>query len=77
MNEPESSLHESLIAPLGALIAAAAARTQVVVVTHSPSLRAALTASGAEVVELESSGYGTRVRGQLPLERPRWQWPAR
>lgn len=76
VNEPESSL-QSLIAPLGALNAAAATRTQVVVVTHSPALRAALTASGAEVVELESSGYGTRVRGQLPLERPRWQWPAR
>jgi predicted ATPase len=77
VNEPESSLHESLIEPLGALLATAAAQTQVVVVTHSPALLRALTAAGGETVELESSGYGTRVRGQLPLERPSWHWPSR
>lgn len=77
VNEPESSLHESLIAPLGALIAAASAQTQVIVVTHSAVLRRVLAHAGAETVELESAGYGTRVRDQLPLERPSWHWPSR
>lgn len=77
LNEPEASLHESLIAPLGALLAEAATQTQVIVVTHSASLRAALARAGGEVVELESEGFGTRVRDQLPLERPSWHWPSR
>jgi predicted ATPase len=77
VNEPESSLHESLIAPLGALLTAASARTQVIVVTHSGALRRVLTEAGGETVELESAGYGTRVRDQLPLERPSWHWPSR
>jgi len=77
VNEPESSLHESLIAPLGALLTAASAQTQVIVVTHSAVLRRVLAQAGAETVELESAGYGTRVRDQLPLERPSWHWPSR
>ncbi|MFS0854442.1 AAA family ATPase [Microbacterium sp. 179-I 3D4 NHS] len=77
VNEPESSLHESLLEPLGALLATAAAQTQVIVVTHSAELLRALTAAGGEPVELESTGYGTRVRDQLPLERPSWHWPSR
>lgn len=36
LNEPETSLHPDLIAPLAAMIRSAAAVTQVVVVTHSP-----------------------------------------
>lgn len=77
VNEPESSLHESLIDPLGSLLAHAASRTQVIVVTHSAPLRRALAEAGGSVVELESNGYGTRVRDQLPLERPSWHWPSR
>jgi predicted ATPase len=38
LNEPETSLHPSLVAPLGRLVAGAARRTQVVVVTHSEAL---------------------------------------
>ena len=77
VNEPESSLHHDLIEPLGALLAEAATQTQVIVVTHSPGLRHALDAAGGFVIELESTGYGTRVRDQLPLERPSWHWPSR
>lgn len=77
VNEPESSLHESLIDPLGSLLAHAASQTQVIVVTHSAPLRRALAEAGGSVVELESNGYGTRVRDQLPLERPSWHWPSR
>ncbi|MGM1016736.1 MAG: AAA family ATPase [Actinomycetota bacterium] len=77
VNEPESSLHESLLDPLGELLAKAAAETQVIVVTHAAPLRRALEHAGGEIVELESTGYGTRVRDQLPLERPSWHWPSR
>ena len=42
LNEPETSLHHDLLAPLAALVTAAAARCQVVVVSHSPQLIDAL-----------------------------------
>lgn len=42
LNEPETSLHPDLVRPLAALIEAAATRTQVIVVTHSPTLRQSL-----------------------------------
>ncbi len=38
LNEPETSLHPDLVRPLASLIRAAAANTQVVVVTHSKAL---------------------------------------
>lgn len=76
LNEPEASLHESLIAPLGALIAAAARHTQVIVVTHSAELQRALRSAGISI-ELESTGYGTQVVGQGRLDAPLWHWPAR
>lgn len=38
LNEPETSLHPDVVRPLASLIRSAAARTQVVVVTHSPAL---------------------------------------
>ena len=47
LNEPEASLHPDLLAPLGRLIAQAAERTQVWVVTHSEPLAAAIEAHGA------------------------------
>ncbi|GAA1186441.1 AAA family ATPase [Ornithinimicrobium humiphilum] len=50
LNEPETSLHPSLVAPLGRLVAQAARRTQVVVVTHSDALlAAAAVATGTDV----------------------------
>ncbi len=42
LNEPETSLHPSLVGPLARLVAASAQRTQVVVVTHSQPLVDAL-----------------------------------
>ncbi|MEJ2459525.1 MAG: AAA family ATPase, partial [Novosphingobium sp.] len=51
LNEPETSLHPSLLAPLGRLIAGAAMRTQILVVTHSEALAAAIN---------EHSGISTR-----------------
>ncbi len=42
LNEPETSLHPQLTGALARLISAAAARTQIVVVTHSAALVDAL-----------------------------------
>ncbi|WP_016887197.1 AAA family ATPase [Mycobacteroides abscessus] len=44
LNEPETSLHPDLIAPLATLIQAAAAKTQVVVITHASALMSHLAA---------------------------------
>ncbi|KTR87085.1 AAA family ATPase [Leucobacter chromiiresistens] len=76
VNEPEASLHENLILPLASLIATAAQRTQVIVVTHSSVLRRALEGAGSSI-ELISEGLGTEVAGQGPLDVPRWEWPKR
>jgi predicted ATPase len=42
LNEPETSLHWQLLAPLAQLITAAAMRSQVIAVSHSQTLIAAL-----------------------------------
>ena len=47
LNEPESSLHPDLMEPLGRLVAKAAERTQVWLVTHSERLASAIAATGA------------------------------
>jgi predicted ATPase len=46
LNEPETSLHPELLPALGRLIARAASRTQVWVVTHSEILASAIAAHG-------------------------------
>ena len=46
LNEPEASLHPDLLAPLARLIARAAQRTQVWLVSHSEALAAALAEAG-------------------------------
>jgi predicted ATPase len=46
LNEPESSLHPDLLEPLARLIARAAERTQIWLVTHSERLAAALETHG-------------------------------
>jgi predicted ATPase len=43
LNEPEASLHPSLLAPLARLIARAAGKTRIWIVTHSEALAGALT----------------------------------
>ncbi len=83
LNEPETSLHPELLAPLGQLIAAAAERTQVVVVSHSAPLidgigRAAHQA-GTELASFElTKSFGeTGIAGRDPLDQPVWRWPKR
>jgi len=79
LNEPETSLHPDLLRPLADLVAAASAHTQLVVVTHSRPLVAALDGTGAapETVELVKEYGQTRVEGQGMLDEPPWQWPKR
>ncbi|MEM0988851.1 MAG: AAA family ATPase [Pseudomonadota bacterium] len=53
LNEPETSLHPGMIAPLARLIGAASARSQILVVTHSAALAEALDLDyAASVVRL-------------------------
>lgn len=62
LNEPESSLHPSLIAPLGDLIGSASERGQILVVTHSNALAEHLSVEfGAQVVKLEKDRGETRL----------------
>ncbi|WP_018698048.1 AAA family ATPase [Amorphus coralli] len=75
LNEPETSLHPDLIAPLGRLIARACDATQVIVVTHAASLVDGLgVVKGARLLSLEKRLGETAVDCE---DRPRWEWPKR
>jgi predicted ATPase len=65
LNEPETSLHPDLMAPLAGLIARAAQRTQVWLVTHSTRLAEAVTAAGAGKVRrvVKDEEGATRIVG--------------
>lgn len=80
LNEPESSLHPDLLPALAALIARACEASQVVVVTHSAVLVAALRESAPEHVEvlrLVKEDGRTVLEGQGILDVPAWHWPER
>ena len=78
LNEPETSLHPDLPEPLARLIAQMAARTQVIVVSHSAPLVAALaTGSDSQRIELQKDLGETNFTGSEDSERPTWQWPTR
>ncbi len=63
-NEPETSLHPDLIPPLGRLLARAATRSQILVISHSQELVAAL-AGVALAVPLSKAD-----RGSAPMSEP-------
>jgi predicted ATPase len=84
LNEPETSLHPDLLAPLAELIAAAASRTQIIVVSHSRQLITAMERLAARqgpelrTVELIKDFGETRPADQEgPLDAPAWHWPKR
>ena len=77
LNEPETSLHPSVIEPLAALLRTAASSSQLVVVSHSAPLVAALEEAGAGVLRLEKVTGETRLVDQGMLDRPLWHWPSR
>lgn len=78
LNEPETSLHPSLVPALGRLIRSAAKRTQVWVVSHNAVLIDALLEDDAcSHIELHKELGATEVVGQGLIDRPRWEWPKR
>ncbi|GAB4587001.1 AAA family ATPase [Nocardia sp. IFM 10818] len=79
LNEPETSLHPELLAPLGELIATMAEETQVVVVTHARELLDVMAeqARDLRLIELVKEDGATTVSGLGFLDEPPWYWPER
>jgi len=64
LNEPETSLHPSLMTPLARLVVAAARRSQILLVTHSEALAAAIAELGsAKVRTVEKHDGATTIAG--------------
>ena len=75
LNEPETSLHPDLLPPLARLIAAAAQRSQVIVVTHARTLVDVLEGEpDSALLALEKQLGETLAPG---FEPPAWAWPKR
>lgn len=78
LNEPETSLHPDLLPALGRLIASAAARSQVLVVTHAPKLIGVLEeSSSCNSVRLEKEFGETKIVGAGKFDQPLWRWASR
>jgi predicted ATPase len=78
LNEPETSLHPSLLSALARLIGKAAARLQVIVVTHALPLIAALSEqANCHSITLEKNFGETMIRGAKQTNLPAWRWPPR
>ena len=78
LNEPETSLHPDLLAPLARLIGQASRTTQIVVVSHSARLISALQdQADSATVELVKDFGETRVVGLGPFDGPVWHWGSR
>ncbi|WP_065571147.1 AAA family ATPase [Microbacterium oleivorans] len=75
LNEPESSLHPSLLEPLAHLVRAASEQTQVILVSHASGLVDAIP--DANRVSLERYSNGTAVEGSGRLDGPPWNWGKR
>jgi predicted ATPase len=78
LNEPETSLHPDLIAPLGRLIAKASQESQLIVVTHAAALVEMLRDAGGAVYELVKEAGETVIKDVAPqTSPPAWAWPSR
>src|SRR5687767_297367 len=78
LNEPETSLHPDLLPALGRLIASAAERSQVLVVTHAPQLIASLEKQpDCNSITLEKDFGETKIVGADRLDIPVWRWASR
>lgn len=76
LNEPETSLHPDLLNPLATMVRAAAERTQIILVTHSAPLAAALGEDVTRVGLVKDLGE-TQIAEQGMLTRSSWSWPKR
>jgi predicted ATPase len=65
-NEPETSLHPSLLAPLGRLIADRSEATQIVITTHARELAEALVDGGAATQIVLTTSGGATVPAGVP-----------
>ncbi|MEO1304913.1 MAG: AAA family ATPase [Pseudomonadota bacterium] len=74
LNEPEASLHSSVMPALAGLIINASEVGQVITVSHNRTLVTSLLSADAELVELYKDTGETRVQSS---DSPRWDWPAR
>lgn len=75
LNEPEASLHPDMLPALARLIAQAAERSQIIVVSHSVDLVDRLTVDlGAKRIMLEKQLGETIIADG---DMPGWNWPAR
>ena len=78
LNEPETSLHPDLLPALGRLIASAAERSQVLVVTHAQHLIASLEQQrDCNAITLEKDFGETKIVGADRLDIPVWRWASR
>ncbi len=78
LNEPETSLHPDLLPALGRLIAGAAERSQVLVVTHAAKLINVLEEqSDCNSIRLEKEFGETKLVGADKLDLPPWRWASR
>lgn len=78
LNEPETSLHPELLPALARLILAAAANTQIIVVTHAPLLIDELSrAPLCTRLHLLKDFGETKLEEQTLFNKPKWVWPAR
>jgi predicted ATPase len=78
LNEPETSLHPDLLPALGRLIASAAERSQVLVVTHASKLIGVLEEQAeCNSVRLEKEFGETRIVGAGKFDQPLWRWASR
>src|SRR6185503_12629190 len=77
LNEPETSLHPDLLPALGRLIAQTAGRSQVLVVSHAPTLIDALQQlPECHSIVLEKK-FGETILAHGDELVPSWHWPAR
>ena len=74
LNEPEASLHSSVIPALAGLIINASEVGQVITVSHNRTLVTSMLSADAELVELHKDTGETHVQSN---DIPRWDWPAR
>jgi predicted ATPase len=78
LNEPETSLHPDLLPALARLILAAAAQTQIIVVSHAQVLIDTLTAASlCTRLQLKKEFGETTIEGIGLFNKPKWVWPAR
>jgi predicted ATPase len=76
LNEPETSLHPDLLPALGRLIAQAAERSQVIVVSHAaPLIDGLQSLPECRAITLEKHFAQTEQAGDV--DPTPWQWPSR